>query len=93
MKVNIEQIGSSLKININDEIEEYHNEFDFSKQNNLTNFVMAVSDMTQELEIEPIDYDTFKELHSDSDKQFQIAKYIYDILNAFNTSYVEVFNN
>ena len=67
-------------------------EYKLDEDINLTELVIKISELTELIEVSPSNIESFKEsFNCKSENLLKITEYIYQILDAFNSSYKEVY--
>lgn len=89
IKLNYSQ--ETIKVIIESEKNEIF-EYKLDEEINLTELVLRISELTELIEVSPSNFESFKEsFKCKSENLLKVTEYIYQILEAFNSSYKEVY--
>lgn len=66
--------------------------FNLSSTVNMTELIHYISDRENKIECQPVSWEEFKTTNEDkSPESLKLVEYIFKVINAFNESYSEVF--
>lgn len=89
MQLTITRADNNLKINHKDE-----HEFSFDLDNtvDLNKFIKHISESEKIIKCEPESFTAFSDIDADiTDEMLKLVEYIFKIINAFNESYTEIY--